>query len=361
MVAGSSIATSNPPTSFSSIMCRSWPTSAWSRRADSNHLWERKATCRQKDRAPRAPTFTVLAKFFTKLGRGEGPAKSRAKILTLAALLLVLGIAGIGFWLSRSQPGIDLHLQTIIQSEPAGALDVLGDHAQKSPATFADLEARNYSLRIMSPGYEPVETSIDFRRKRSLDLATFRLVRSKGAIRIQSEPPGAQFSVRSEDVQISREGAPPQTIADLPTGKYTIVARRGDWELHGDVEVQRGDTISKSFAFVSAITSITSEPNGAEIYVDGKLRGRAPLRLDLPAREHELVAHLDGWPDEQQKINVDAQRENAAHFVFANGSVKITSAPGGATVITNGKDLGQTPLVIEEVKPGDVDYELRLA
>jgi hypothetical protein len=41
--------------------------------------------------------------------------------------------------------------------------------------------------------------------------------------------------------------------------------------------------------------------------------------------------------------------------------VKITSAPGGATVTTNGKELGQTPLVIEEVKPGDVTYELRLA
>src|SRR5207249_8389400 len=50
-----------------------------------------------------------------------------------------------------------------------------------------------------------------------------------------------------------------------------------------------------------------------------------------------------------------------AHFVFANGSVKITSAPGGATVIANGKDLGQTPLVIEEVKPGDVTYEMRLS
>jgi len=49
------------------------------------------------------------------------------------------------------------------------------------------------------------------------------------------------------------------------------------------------------------------------------------------------------------------------HFVFANGSVKITSAPGGATVMANGKDLGQTPLVIEEVKPGDVTYELRLS
>jgi formylglycine-generating enzyme required for sulfatase activity len=184
-------------------------------------------------------------------------------------------------------------------------------------------------------------------------------VRSKGALQIQSEPPGAQFWIRGEDGQISREGVTPQSIADLPTGKYSIIARRGDWEMHDDVEVQRGETTSKSFAFVSAITNITSEPNGAEVFVDGKSSGRTPLRLDLPARVHDLVAHLDGWPDEQQKIDVNAQRENAAHFVFANGSVKITSAPGGATVIANGKDLGQTPLVIEEVKPGDVTYELR--
>jgi len=295
------------------------------------------------------------------LERGERPGKSRAKILVFAVALMVLAMAGIGFWLSRSQPSGDVHLRTTIRTEPAGALVVLGDHAQKSPATFADLEARKYNLRIMSPGYEPVETIVDFRRKHSLDLAAFRLVRSKGALEIQSEPPGAKVSIKSEDGQTSREGVAPQTIVDIPTGRYSIMARRGDWEMRGNVEVQRGDTTKKSFAFVSAITNITSEPSGAEIFVDGKSHGRTPLRLDLPARAHELVAHLNGWPDEQQKIDVSAQRENAARFVFANGSVKITSAPGGATVTGNGKELGQTPLVIEEVKSGDVTYELRLS
>jgi serine/threonine protein kinase/formylglycine-generating enzyme required for sulfatase activity len=295
------------------------------------------------------------------LERGERPGKSRAKTLVTAALILALAIVGIGFWLNRSQPSADLHLRTTIRTEPAGALVVLGDHAQKSPAIFEDLEPRKYNLRIMSPGHEPLETSVDFRRKHSLDLAPFRLVRSKGALQLQSEPVGTQFSLRSEDGQVSREGVTPQLIGDLPTGKYSIIARRGDWEMHDDVEVQRGETASKSFAFVSAITTITSEPGGAEIFVDGKSRGRTPLRVNLPARPHELVARLDGWPDEQQKIDVDAKRDNAVRFVFANGSVKITSAPGGATVIANGKDLGQTPLVIEEVKPGDVTYELRLA
>jgi eukaryotic-like serine/threonine-protein kinase len=295
------------------------------------------------------------------LERGEHPRKSHAGIWITALSVMVLLVAAIGSWLMWSQPSANLHLQTTIRTEPAGALVVLSDHAQKSPATFGDLEPRQYNLRIMSPGYEPVETSIDFSRKSSLDLPPFRLVRSKGALQIQSEPPGAQFWVKNEDGQISREGVTPQSVADLPTGKYSIVARRGDWEMRDDVEVQRGETANKSFAFVSATTNITSEPGGAEIFVDGTSRGRTPLSLDLPARPHELVAHLDGWPNEQQKIDLTAQRENVAHFVFANGSVKITSAPGGATVIANGKDFGQTPLVIEEVKPGDVTYELQLA
>src|SRR5438477_6160979 len=274
--------------------------------------------------------------------------------------IVAVAVAGVWFWLNHPQPNVGLHLQTTVRTEPPGALVVLGDHAQKSPATFADLEPRKYNLRIMSPGYEPVESAVDLSAKRSFDPPAFRLLRSKGALEIQSEPPGAQFSIRSEDGQVSRAGTTPQSIVDLPTGKYLVVAHRGDWEMRGEVEVNRGEIAHKVLAFVSATMNITSEPSRAEIFVDGKSRGRTPLRLELPVRSHELTAHFDGWPNEQQKIDIDPQRENAVHFVFANGSVKITSAPGGAVVIGNGQELGQTPLVIEEVKPGDVTYELRL-
>src|SRR5207237_1146243 len=113
----------------------------------------------------------------TALKQGERPRKSRAKILLVTVSLVVLLVAAIGFWLKSSQPP-DVHLQTTIRTAPAGALVVLGDRAQKSPATFADLEPRKYNLRIMSPGYEPVETNVDFRRKQLPDLPPFRLVRS---------------------------------------------------------------------------------------------------------------------------------------------------------------------------------------
>jgi len=298
------------------------------------------------------------------VNRGESPPrrKSRPKFVVAAVLALVAAIAGFLLWSNYSAPPPgDLHLQATVRTDPPGALVVLGDHTQRSPATFGNLEPRKYSLRIMNPGYDPIETMVDLGSKKSPELSVFRLIRSKGALELQSDPSGAQFTLRSEDGQISRDGIMPAKIMDLPTGKYSLVAKRGDWEVSDSVEIGRGETVRKSLPFLSATLSVTSEPTGADILVDGNERGRTPLRVDVPARPHELVARLAGWPDERRSIIVGARSENAAHFVFANGSVKITSSPGGATVVANGRELGQTPLVIEEVKPGAVSYDLRLA
>ncbi|HST30421.1 MAG TPA: bifunctional serine/threonine-protein kinase/formylglycine-generating enzyme family protein [Chthoniobacterales bacterium] len=294
---------------------------------------------------------------------GRSPARPKSIWKVLLVIAAILAIGAIAFWRysGRSGSSTEMHLKTTIRTDPPGALVILGDHAEKSPATFEDLDQRKYRLRIMSPGYDPIETTVDLGALRTPQPSAFHLVRSKGLLQIESDPAGAQFSLRSEDGQTSREGVTPQTIVDLPTGKYSIAAHRGNWEMRDQIEVERGETAKKAFAFVAAPLKITSEPTGAEIVIDGTPRGRTPLQIDLPVTSHQVAAQLTGWPNEEQKIDVAAQQANTAHFVFANGSVKLTSAPGGASVRANGKDLGQTPLVIEEVKPGDVTYELRLS
>ena len=296
------------------------------------------------------------------LDNGKRPARPKSlwKIAIATMSILAIGAAAFGLYSQRAGTNTEMHLKTTIRTDPPGALVVLGDHAEKSPATFDELEPRKYRLRVMSPGYEPIETMVDLSARRAPQLPPFHLVRSKGALELQSEPAGSQFSLRSEDGQILRGGVTPQTIADLPTGKYAVVMHRGSWEMRDQIEVQRGETTRKSFRFVTVPVKVTSDPSGAEINVDGTPRGRTPLQIDLPASSHLITAHLAGWPNEEQKIDIRAQQANTAHFVFANGSVKITSAPGGATVRASGKELGQTPLVIEEVKPGDVTYELGL-
>lgn len=316
-----------------------------------------------QDSKKRYRTAAEMNRDLSALGNGECPPRPKKfwKIATALISIFALGAAALWFYSLRGGSSWEMHLKTTIRTDPPGALVVLGDHAERSPATFDELEPRKYRLRVMSPGYDPIETTLDLGATRPGPPPDFHLVRSKGALELQSDPAGAQFSLRSDDGKFSRDGVTPQTIADLPTGKYSVVVHRGTWEMRDQVEVQRAETAHKTFAFVAAPVKITSEPTGAEITIDGSPRGRTPLEINLPATSHLLTARLSGWPNQEQKIDIAAQQPNAAHFVFANGSVKITSAPGGAMVRANGKELGQTPLIIEEVKPGDVTYELRLS
>jgi len=247
------------------------------------------------------------------LERGERPGKSRTKVLLAAMSIVAVAVAGVWFWLTIRKQNVGLHLQSTVRTERL-APSSSGDHAQKSPATFADLEPRKIQPADHESGYEPVESAVDLSAKRSFDPPAFRLLRSKGALEIQSEPPGAQFSSEVKTVRFRARGTTPQSIVDLPTGKYLVVAHRGDWEMRSEVEVTRGEIAHKVLAFVSATTNITSEPSRAEIFVDGKSRGRTPLRLELPVRSHELTAQLDGGLTNSKKSTWIHNGENP--FIF---------------------------------------------
>jgi hypothetical protein len=90
-------------------------------------------------------------------------------------------------------------------------------------------------------------------------------------------------------------------------------------------------------------------------------RGTTPAILrDLPAGTYDVVAKR-GASELREKVEIKRGEMISKVFEFANGSVKIISAPAGATVWQDGREIGTTPLLLEEVTPGEVSYELRLA
>ena len=296
-----------------------------------------------------------------------GIAQPRSKRIGLAAAVVAaLLVLGVVVWLvaqrqpARSPARGDTVARVTITTEPGGAMVLLGDQMKKSPATFTDLEPRKYPLRVMLPGYDPVEAKVPVEGSDAIDWPLVTLQRSKGALEVQTEPASAPCRVLGDGGAVIHEGIAPLALSDLPTGKYEVEASRGEWRLTEQVEVRRGETARVTLAFATAPVAVTSEPSGAEVFADGKPLGRAPVRAELPVGTHDIAARLDGWPEQHQSVAVERGRDAAAQFVFKNGSVKITSAPGGAEVFQDGQSLGQTPLLIEEVKPGEVRYELRL-
>jgi hypothetical protein len=67
--------------------------------------------------------------------------------------------------------------------------------------------------------------------------------------------------------------------------------------------------------------TITSEPDAAEIYVDGKFHGNAPATLKLPAGSHAILLKFPGHPDfartlelpKSSKLNPKAVFDASSH------------------------------------------------
>lgn len=292
----------------------------------------------------------------------DGEAGKRKRRVFSGAVLagwvaMLLATAGmVFFFLYSHRQGVPTNV--LIETDPPGAMVLLGDHMKKSPAGFDGVESGKYQLRVMLPGYDPIEMKVDIVPEGHLP--PFKLARSKGSLQLSIQPGGGAFELLDGTGAVVRKGNAPATLNDLPTGVYDIIARRDGREMRDNVEIKRGESATKEIEFAFGSVAVTSDPDGAEIFADGVSRGKAPLRIELPTGAHHLSAKYEDWPEDKRDVNVEHGRDGAVNFEFANGSVKITSAPGGATVLRDGKVIGQTPLLIEEVKPGDVSYELRL-
>ncbi len=273
---------------------------------------------------------------------------------TLAAVLL-LGSAGV----------YTAHLRTArggvrIETDPPGAMIVIGDHMRRSPAEFVELPIGKYAARVMLSGYEPEAAAFEIQPDKQTQPAPLHLRRSHGTAQITSLPAGATFELRQDGATV-KSGTTPVTLSDLPTGEYQLVLKLDGRSRTETVEVKRDEVTVKETEFPSGRIVITSEPSKAEILLDGKPAGVAPVEISAAEGTHELVAKYRSWPEQRRTIEVGHGKPVDATFDFPGGSVKITSAPGGASVWMKEKEIGKTPLLLEDQEPGAVRCELRMA
>jgi hypothetical protein len=77
-------------------------------------------------------------------------------------------------------------------------------------------------------------------------------------------------------------------------------------------------TSSTSSAAGFGALTITSEPDDAELYVDGKFHGNTPATLKLPAGSHTIVLKSRGLPDSSRTIDVPASSKLSLKATFPN-------------------------------------------
>ena len=110
---------------------------------------------------------------------------------------------------------------------------------------------------------------------------------------------------------------------------------------------------------------VNTNPDGVEVFIDGKKRGSTPITLELPTGDHKLELTLG---DQTRAIPVKittgghvAQFVELPKVAAVVGQLSVRTDPPGATVTVDGQRRGVSPLVVEDLAPGEHSVGLQNA
>jgi len=269
-----------------------------------------------------------------------------------------------------------------IVSEPSGA-NVLIYHSSDwgntykpyaedtTPCTYRYLSCESYDkykVVFSKPGYVGQTLYVDAMRELGggeTYLLTAYLsptpIVTNGYIKVSSTPSNASIYIDGV-----RYGTTPDTISVEGDMTHVVKLVKADYASQSkSVYVPAGGTSTVSMTLNPTVSygylSVTSNPTGANIYVDGVYKGQAPMTITLPTGNHEVALSKAGYTGFQKTVTIYEGATSSVVGVLAenvtSAFVNITSTPNGASVYIDGEYIGLTPstgALSKEVKANTV-------
>lgn len=193
-----------------------------------------------------------------------------------------------------------------------------------------------------SPGQRPIKVSADPNQNFALQLQKL---------------PGTLRIVVPETTQVAIDGKPAGEAPgefELAPGKHDIALSSPRYQLFtGSVDIEGlgklqswGPTLIPNWGDVT----VTSEPAGAQLLVNGEARGVTPLTTQITAGNRPIELRLAGFKTWTTDVQVTANESSTVGPVklgLPDSRLAVRSEPAGASVSVSGVYRGQTPVDIE--------------
>jgi serine/threonine protein kinase len=209
-----------------------------------------------------------------------------------------------------------------------------------------------------------------------------------GQLSVTSTPAGAQIQI---DGQSDPSWVTPFNLPGLNPGQHTVtISKPGYAAENRTIDVGSGSKsfVSVQLAQLTATVSVTSEPAGAAIWMDGKDTGRVtPAQFSVDrAGNHSFVFKKQGYLDESSTANLqtgqtvrlaqslkalgntdDIKMGGKFKKLFGNGdtsgmgAVSIKTSPKGAQVAINNRILDKNSPVDLYLDPGNYVLDITLS
>ncbi len=278
-----------------------------------------------------------------------------------------------------------------VTSDPDGASVYVNNALRGTTPLTIDISPMKTAIKVTLRDYKDVtKVVVAGERTTHFVLAPLKEDKSRtNSIRIESEPSSAEVYVNGV-----LKGTTPRVLDHLVIGKdYTIqVLKKGYHEYMATMQagnnimaklaplvigeeekpIERETKKERHFGKIKQATptteelsfgmfSITSQPAGANVYVDGVLIGKAPVSTKvISVQLHEIKVTMDGYHDYSARKSVDPEETETINAILVamptkvqTGDLYVTSNPTGAEVFVDKIDKGITPLTIHGLRAGD--------
>ena len=253
----------------------------------------------EPEQAP-APTFRlqprVIKEEKPKVVTRENARKAVNEIKKVPPKLMVYSLAGSAAVILAVILGIAYYIHSKNADEdaaPASVAETQAQPEQNQPAVEsapAEPEQTGQAEPVVKPRYAP---------KKVKAAPAPKAVIVPGELMVSSNPEGAQVQI---DGQSNAAWVTPYTIPGLAPGQHTVtVAKQGYVSDTRSLQVGSGSKSSLSFNLqaLGAFVSISSEPGGASIFIDGKSTGHVtPAQITGEKGSHTILVRKEGYLDE---------------------------------------------------------------
>jgi hypothetical protein len=105
---------------------------------------------------------------------------------------------------------------------------------------------------------------------------------------------------------------------------------------------------------------IRSVPDNANVFLDGKPRGKTPFSEKIEQGEHKIRVELKGYNSHEENVVVIKEEKKSASVTLQllPGNLNVTTNPPGASVTLNDRQYQNSPVEIKGIQPGD--YKLKV-
>ena len=188
--------------------------------------------------------------------------------------------------------------RTTISSTPGGASVAIDGKDVGLTPWSGELRAGEHSVQIRRTGYFAAERTIVLQANRDSDVSfALERVAGPGQLRVETDPPDAELSVDGQKAVTA------PYAGELASGDHNVeVSSVGYRSIAQQITLVPGQQVSlrltlspSTGANAPPIVGVNSAPEGATLYLDGKLIGPTPRKAATTPGQHELRLVLDGY------------------------------------------------------------------